>query len=36
MAAVLTHVFTCRSANALAYAFGMAATGTITITTLLF
>ena len=36
MAAVLTLVFTFRSANALAYAFGMAVTGTITITTLLF
>jgi KUP system potassium uptake protein len=36
LAAVLTLVFTFRSAQALAYAFGMAVTGTITITTLLF
>jgi KUP system potassium uptake protein len=36
LAAVLTLVFTFRSAEALAYAFGMAVTGTITITTLLF
>jgi KUP system potassium uptake protein len=36
MAAVLTLVVTFKSSAALAYAFGMAVTGTITITTLLF
>jgi KUP system potassium uptake protein len=36
LVAVLTLVFTFRTADALAYAFGMAVTGTITITTLLF
>ncbi len=36
MAGVLTLVLTFRSSAALAYAFGMAVTGTITITTLLF
>jgi KUP system potassium uptake protein len=36
MIAVLTLVVTFKSSNALAYAFGMAVTGTITITTLLF
>lgn len=36
LAGVLTLVFTFRSAAALAYAFGMAVTGTITITTLLY
>ena len=36
LVAVLTLVLTFRTANALAYAFGMAVTGTITITTLLF
>ena len=36
MAAVLTLVVTFQTANALAYAYGMAVTGTITITTLLF
>jgi KUP system potassium uptake protein len=36
MVAVLTLVFAFRSSEALAYAFGMAVTGTITITTLLF
>jgi KUP system potassium uptake protein len=36
MIAVLALVVTFKSANALAYAFGMAVTGTITITTLLF
>jgi KUP system potassium uptake protein len=36
LAAVLTLVVTFRTANALAFAFGMAVTGTITITTLLF
>ena len=36
MIAVLTLVITFKSSNALAYAFGMAVTGTITITTLLF
>jgi KUP system potassium uptake protein len=36
LAAVLTLVLTFRSSAALAYAYGMAATGTITITTLLF
>jgi KUP system potassium uptake protein len=36
LAAVLALVFTFRSSAALAYAFGMAVTGTITITTLLF
>ena len=36
MASVLTLVLTFRSSAALAYAFGMAVTGTITITTLLF
>jgi KUP system potassium uptake protein len=36
MVAVLTLVFAFRSSGALAYAFGMAVTGTITITTLLF
>jgi KUP system potassium uptake protein len=36
MIAVLTLVITFRSSNGLAYAFGMAVTGTITITTLLF
>jgi KUP system potassium uptake protein len=36
MAGVLTLVLTFRSSAALAYAYGMAATGTITITTLLF
>jgi KUP system potassium uptake protein len=36
LAGVLTLVFTFRSSAALAYAFGMAVTGTITITTLLF
>jgi KUP system potassium uptake protein len=36
LAAVLTLVLTFRSSAALAYAFGMAVTGTITITTLLF
>jgi KUP system potassium uptake protein len=36
LAAVLALVFTFKSAEALAYAFGMAVTGTITITTLLF
>ena len=36
MVAVLTLVLTFRSSAALAYAFGMAVTGTITITTLLF
>ncbi|MFJ8629238.1 potassium transporter Kup [Streptomyces sp. NPDC093568] len=36
MVSVLTLVFAFRSSEALAYAFGMAVTGTITITTLLF
>jgi KUP system potassium uptake protein len=36
LAAVVTLVLTFKTANALAYAFGMAVTGTITITTLLF
>ncbi len=36
LAAVLALVFTFKSSQALAYAFGMAVTGTITITTLLF
>ncbi|MGW6696303.1 potassium transporter Kup [Nocardia sp. NPDC055049] len=36
MVSVLTLVFAFRSSHALAYAFGMAVTGTITITTLLF
>jgi KUP system potassium uptake protein len=36
MVSVLTLVFAFRSSAALAYAFGMAVTGTITITTLLF
>ena len=36
LAAVLTLVITFKSSTALAYAFGMAVTGTITITTLLF
>ena len=36
MVAVLTLVVTFQSSAALAYAFGMAVTGTITITTLLF
>jgi KUP system potassium uptake protein len=36
LAAVLTLVLTFKSSTALAYAFGMAVTGTITITTLLF
>ena len=36
MISVLTLVFAFRSSTALAYAFGMAVTGTITITTLLF
>jgi KUP system potassium uptake protein len=36
LAAVLALVFTFKSSEALAYAFGMAVTGTITITTLLF
>ena len=36
MVSVLTLVFAFRSSTALAYAFGMAVTGTITITTLLF
>jgi KUP system potassium uptake protein len=36
LAAVLALVFTFKSAEALAYAFGMAVTGTITITTLLY
>ena len=36
LAAVLTLVFTFKSSAALAYAFGMAVTGTITITTLLY
>ena len=36
MVSVLTLVFTFKSSAALAYAFGMAVTGTITITTLLF
>ena len=36
LVAVLTLVLTFRTADALAYAFGMAVTGTITITTLLF
>jgi KUP system potassium uptake protein len=36
MASVLTLVVTFKTANALAFAFGMAVTGTITITTLLF
>ena len=36
LASVLTLVFTFKSSAALAYAFGMAVTGTITITTLLF
>jgi KUP system potassium uptake protein len=36
LAGVLTLVFTFKSSAALAYAFGMAVTGTITITTLLF
>jgi KUP system potassium uptake protein len=36
MASVLTLVVTFKSSSALAYAFGMAVTGTITITTLLF
>src|SRR5450755_1338866 len=36
MVSVLTLVVTFKSADALAYAFGMAVTGTITITTLLF
>src|SRR3712207_7102678 len=36
LVSVLTLVFAFRSSAALAYAFGMAVTGTITITTLLF